>query len=983
MTGFAASNLIGKAIGRTRLALLFLACLNAISMSLFGESTEPVSVRVEHLQNLDQIVELVDDLHASFPLATVKKVNANLLLIIPRSEEELTKAAVRRLKNAILEWDRTSATDVGPKLVQLKNLRNVDDVVEKVDQAPTAFETATAKTFDDRSLLIIPRPGKTLTSAAVSSLQATIADWDAAAGLGVHPEPIPVNHLQIEKVVDSVTAASDVFPTATVKKLGPRTLIIVPRTDQQLTSAAIFELEKVIRNWDQSVSPNPTRGTARIIQLFHLRKAQDIANALSSLQDRNIRITSIGNDRLVIQGGERASIDRIRRLVTVLDQPRPRIALQLWNLEVSNRDSEEIASNFKRARNLIRFYDGIIRQIHTAGWNRFLEIVKHESNGFFDSSVWSYATDLYGSRGEGGEADGCTYSHDLYCLGYDLNLEGTPSLSRMIIMLALSSKPLYYAKKVSFWHVNLSERLIKEQQEINNCEEEFSPTICLDPRRSIRLTRTRDEFRNLFEGEQVKLFQAAILDYLFHYKWSLSYPERFSAYNLARSADRIDAFFYPIVEALGADIEALVQEMTEHPSWPTAPKRNRVAAFIPKLWNGGPSLAGISNSGRVKVVSLSADPSSLKSETVSYFDMTPPPTFLIPERGGAGGDGFSETGSQINNGSSSTVSESVSVSDGRAVQSGPTMLSPLTAGTVTAALRALQASEPVTAKLNRQLSLDFTAHSLAEASSAELSLKLTVSQEEPSTNGTASASSFVFDRIANTELSTTVRVPGSRLFEISNIALDVQVSRPDGLVPIVGHVWNGVFGQVPLLNRLFKWKREPSTVYHRNLIVVTAVIAPTAADLALGLRYHNDILRTDTSTDSTIAKNCLDSLLFSHQIKIHGLLDLQEYSPPEVEIDKNCKPTEVPSLDRVVPSKIAIDSINRVNVVLKGDRFFRNDTIVLFDGVALPTISVRWKDVGTLEVDLALIHGISEGQHKLSVLTSFGQSDELTLTIAK
>ena len=154
-------------------------------------------------------------------------------------------------------------------------------------------------------------------------------------------------------------------------------------------------------------------------------------------------------------------------------------------------------------------------------------------------------------------------------------------------------------------------------------------------------------------------------------------------------------------------------------------------------------------------------------------------------------------------------------------QTGLSVLSPFTAGTVTAALRALQAPAPVTVKIGRNLSLEITPYSLAEASSVEIKLKLTVNEPTAPTVVEGTGNDHLLDRIAKAEVETRVRVPGARLFEISNFALDVQAPRPDGIFPIVGHAWNGVFGRVPLLNRFFKWKREPATVYHRNLVVVS------------------------------------------------------------------------------------------------------------------------------------------------------------------
>jgi hypothetical protein len=309
------------------------------------------------------------------------------------------------------------------------------------------------------------------------------------------------------------------------------------------------------------------------------------------------------------------------------------------------------------------------------------------------------------------------------------------------------------------------------------------------------------------------------------------------------------------------------------------------------MFNKEPTLEGLVASGRVKVVSLSGNTAKVKGETVSYFDMTPPPNFIVPQTGApAQGDQSGGTGSQggQTGGGGSQASGAGNTGPGSVFdQAGLSILSPFTAGTVTAALRALQAPEPVTVTIGRNLSLDITPHSLAEASSAELALKLTVTQPAPAVV-VGTGNDHLLDRIAKAEVETRVRIPGARLFEISNFALDVQAPRPDGIFPIVGHAWNGVFGRVPVLNRFFKWKREPATVYHRNLVVVSAIIAPTAADLSLGLRFHRDVLTGEVRHDAKKAKHCLNALLREHQRKIHSLLGLDASPSDEGALRRAC-----------------------------------------------------------------------------------------------
>ena len=504
--------------------------------------------------------------------------------------------------------------------------------------------------------------------------------------------------------------------------------------------------------------------------------------------------------------------------------------------------------------------------------------------------------------------------------------------------------------------LKLSSRLETERKALEKCGKRQKSRACLEPLTGLSLERTQEELKHLLHNDgPLRSFRAAILDYLFHYKWSRSYPERFSAYNLPRSAGRVNALFSPVIEAFNTDVQVFVESMQGHPLWPTAPKPEGSVAGLKKIFlNRELTLEGIVAAGRVKVVSLSGSPSKVKGDTISYFDMTPPPNFIVPESG-------SQADSTADDGGDSTQAAGAGGLGSVLAQIG--LPGPFTAGTVTAALRALQAPKPVTVQLNRGLSLDVTAYSLAEASAAELSLKLTVSQEDPSKIGEGSDNAPLLDRIANAELETTVRVPGARLFEVSNFALDVQAPRPDGIFPIVGHAWNSVFGQVPVLNRFFKWRREPATVYHRNLVVVSAIIAPTAADLSLGLRFHRDALGRQARTDAAIAGRCLDNLLVEHQRKIHTVLGLTVSGSRESEIDKYCRPSELPTLDSVTPAQGAKGETEpaEIAVVLAGGNFIEGETEVLFDGNVQDAVTRR--SASELAVTLTLGTDAAEGPH--------------------
>jgi hypothetical protein len=93
-----------------------------------------------------------------------------------------------------------------------------------------------------------------------------------------------------------------------------------------------------------------------------------------------------------------------------------------------------------------------------------------------------------------------------------------------------------------------------------------------------------------------------------------------------------------------------------------------------------------------------------------------------------------------------------------------------------------------------------------------------------------------------------VRVDSLKLFEVSTFSFDLMHPQPDGVVPVIGTVWQGVFGAVPGVGRLFTWHRPPEISANRSLIIVSALIVPTSMDLALGIRVESDRKLTRSTT---------------------------------------------------------------------------------------------------------------------------------------
>jgi hypothetical protein len=72
-------------------------------------------------------------------------------------------------------------------------------------------------------------------------------------------------------------------------------------------------------------------------------------------------------------------------------------------------------------------------------------------------------------------------------------------------------------------------------------------------------------------------------------------------------------------------------------------------------------------------------------------------------------------------------------------------------------------------------------------------------------------------------------------FALSTFSNQSTLNGGRGYVPIIGTVWRGIFGEVPILGDLFSWKKGPKKVLHESLLLTNSFITPTA--MAMGLLY--------------------------------------------------------------------------------------------------------------------------------------------------
>ncbi len=478
-----------------------------------------------------------------------------------------------------------------------------------------------------------------------------------------------------------------------------------------------------------------------------------------------------------------------------------------------------------------------------------------------------------------------------YALGYRDVFSGfPPSLSRLFVLLAATDESASNS-------MGLIAGLIRcmEDRTGKACNLPPSPPKCKETVESKRAAEPEEAAESEETDCTPEVFQrfakllgvllddegdlrAAIADHLFHYKWSIQYPRDVISYDLRRSADHLDSLFGAAVEAFTADLEVYVARRLRLPPWELlgdwdgkpcpqecaqsaakeqdaecrkreAERREKLRPMRRKLEKG----LDYTSAGLVGVSTLSAESAKVEGQVQQYFGFQTPMSL---------GDALDAANEALND-------------DGgllAAIENDPRVAA---AKVGLAILERAADPDTRTIAIGAGTTVDVTPHALSAASSAELRVVLTTGEREPPTHVEENAPEPI-DRIQRHSVEDTVRVESLKLFELSSFAYEQRLAGPGcplpGLwtavlsrpvrrcpFPLVGHVFELLVGWAPggwgdtLMTPLSlavgpKHKRSMSSA------VIGALVVPTAADVALGIRFAFDRPPredTDASGDDT------------------------------------------------------------------------------------------------------------------------------------
>ena len=559
-------------------------------------------------------------------------------------------------------------------------------------------------------------------------------------------------------------------------------------------------------------------------------------------------VAAVGSDQLVFSDGvigDDASIQEKKRLVALLDLPRPQVIMNVWTAQSSSKDEQLVGKQTNNVTQFVKQYNDILQTAINAGWQHLRNEIAEPSK-FFDHTFYAYLVGRYAAIAErpgstplerAQEVVGYSSITDIppgvrtqlgfcpadkYCLGYTSLFQPiTPRLTDLLIAVIAAQHPAGAANQaVDHMETAQGGRAISDKELL---KDQSDPPCVKDDkigaasghfylecfRRAANVQLANDP--TLPQPNQLGLLRASLTDFLFQYKVSQVYPHDFSAYQLTQSAHTLDSALAPMIEAFNQDLAAYQTEMA---------RLLRVEAES-QGWVGSEKDTFI-NQGLITVRTISGIDTVVNTTSQSFLDVTQQPTLAALASSIAGAKQTDTT----TGGHLTDVFQN---------------LTPIQAQVILGTVSAFQSSK---VQIGRSLNIDVTPRSLSGADTAELSIKLNVDESASPTYFTSSSSAADISRVATHDTNTHIRVDSIKLFNVSTMTGQLQKARTRFplLPPLV---------EIPYLGTLVGVPLPPAKEFHSSNAVISAIIVPTASDIALGLQFTDDFI-----VDSDGATNC-------------------------------------------------------------------------------------------------------------------------------
>jgi hypothetical protein len=527
-------------------------------------------------------------------------------------------------------------------------------------------------------------------------------------------------------------------------------------------------------------SPDPTI-TAQKVRLYYLREATKVVAVLTAFatpegSKLHGLIAKNATEDEVILYGSKEQRNLAWRIIAALDLPRPGVVMDMWGIQISSNKPEQMAKVMPAIRQQINRTQEAVRETYEELQNATRKAIRdHELDPEFRRVL---------------EVD----------LGYQSALDASRPLSFSDVLLRMiaARDPARAAERIAnhmnAWFAASPYRDYLEA-DIDKKGRPVSPPII--PFKRFFIQRGLDHNAPSWRDSGVvtpnaRQAQTLLLDFALHYGRLVHQPQSFNAYYLQQSAEALNSRLQAATDALNLDMQDLFM----------TPTLRRIGNIVREFDN-----VEYAQVGKVKVATLSGVSTVVNSHSKNAFDVTPPLRLSeLLER-------------------ADKITKSVAPFDVAENTVGAMSLSQ-----VIGLIGAFGDERSVWRELQSGVSVTVTPTVLRNMTSAELKIDLQTGDPQA---GTREQGVRPLSRVSQHDVNTSVYVNALDFFDLSAFVSQATLGGGRGMVPIIGPIWQGLFGEIPVAGKLFSWQKSPKTVYTDSLILTNSFITPTAMGIAL------------------------------------------------------------------------------------------------------------------------------------------------------
>ena len=470
------------------------------------------------------------------------------------------------------------------------------------------------------------------------------------------------------------------------------------------------------------------------------------------------------------------------RIIATLDLPRPGIMMEMWGIQITSKNPDNMSQAMALIRQEINRTQQAVRETYSA-----LESLTRQHIPY---------TELHPQFLKVLEED----------LGYRSALSADHRLSLVDILLRMvaakdpGSATVKIADGLDRWlrtrHSTYTDELNKRSGKVKNQKTAVEVRTPFERFFGERgLVRERGKWEDSGDLQQrARNARLAVLNFALEYGRLIHQPQSFDPYYLQHSSEALNTRLQNATDALNFDMQDLFVE----------PTLDRIREIVRKFKD-----VEYAQVGKTTVASLSGVPAVVASRSVNAFDVTPPLT-------------LSELLTKAK-----TLSDSVNPFIPKPADN---VVGAMPLAQVIGLVGALGEDRSVWRELAAGISLNITPNVLRNMTSAELKVDLKTGDPQV----TAPSDKIKpLSRVTQHDVNTSIYVDPLDFFDLSAFASQSTLDGGRGYVPIIGPVWRGLFGEIPIAGKIFSWKRGSQNVFSQSLVLTTSFITPTSMGIAV------------------------------------------------------------------------------------------------------------------------------------------------------